>query len=88
MSEWLNSLMDQDICAFHLPYKEDLGGVGREPWHISFTAESKELEESMSVESLSEIINSADILLKDAILENIDFIFNTYVKRTFKPWVS
>lgn len=67
-------------CGFHRPYALDLGGVSPEPWHLSFSKESQELEENYSIDTIIKSLNETqDMQFKDIVLENIEEIFQKYI---------
>ena len=65
---------------FFWPYTKDRGGVAPEPWHISYRLLAEPLEQQLSLSSIAELIEAAEIELKDEILNNLDTIFAKYIK--------
>jgi LAS superfamily LD-carboxypeptidase LdcB len=85
LSLWMHSKMLSKECKFHLPYKEDLGGVGTEPWHFSYTEDSTELEHLISIFELRKVLAEQDIALKEVVLDNLNAIFDKYVLNVCAP---
>ena len=67
-----------DNCHFFRPYAKDLGGVGLEPWHISYKPLASEFYSAMDLSIIEQRIKSSDILLKEEILHHLPFIFDQY----------
>lgn len=76
-SQWLFEHAEQ--YGFFFPYREDLGGVAREPWHISHMQTSRNMFDAFSLEILHGVLNNADILGKATVLDKLDWIYSTYV---------
>lgn len=78
LGQWLASPIPAGL-GFVRPYQMDFGGVAPEPWHLSFAPVADRFAECFSQHCLAECIASADILLKDAILANLDDIYRRFV---------
>lgn len=65
--------------GFFFPYAQVQGGVAREPWHISHIATSQPLLNALTLDGLHHVIAQAPILGQQAILEQLDWIYSTYV---------
>lgn len=76
-SQWLKTHAPQ--WGFFLPYAEGKGGVAREPWHISHIATSATLLSAFSQDMLANAIGNAPICGKRTILDQLDWIYSTYV---------
>ena len=77
LSTWLdNNIAD---CGFYRPYRQDLGGVSREPWHLSYQPIAVPAQQACTLALITETIRDADIQGKAAILANIEQIYNQYI---------
>ena len=76
--EWLDKNLQQ--FNFHRPYAKDLGGVAREPWHLSHTSLSKAYESIYTIDVLRKSVMESDLLLKEEVLNSLDWIYANYIK--------
>ncbi|PCK02594.1 MAG: peptidase [Alteromonadaceae bacterium] len=83
--EWLEAYLLLQASIFYRPYNEDLGGVAPEPWHLSYMPVAESYKDLLNIEDLIESIKHENILLKDEVLANIDFIFENYVNNVCLP---
>lgn len=83
--EWLDKELQQPECKFYRPYEKDMGGVSPEPWHLSYAPASKPYEKKMSVGLVVSVIEAADIEFKEAILANIEEIYERYIMNVSTP---
>lgn len=77
---WLTDKLGEKDCPFFRPYVIDKGGVAPEPWHLSYAPLAKNYYAQFSVDILREQIMQTDILLKESILNNLDEIFERFIK--------
>lgn len=77
LSLWLER--NSETYGFFLPYDKDRGGVAVEPWHLSYAPLSQACLCNINIETLTRIIEQADILGKHAILAKLPTIFSQYV---------
>jgi len=77
LSAWLEK--NSEVYGFFLPYDTDRGGVAVEPWHLSYAPISQACLCDVNIETLSNIIQQADILGKKAILAKLPYIFSQYI---------
>lgn len=82
LSIWLNQHAEE--FGFFLPYDKDRGGVAVEPWHLSYAPIAKPSLMNLSLENLTQTIEQANILGKEAILKKLPTIFTQYVKNINK----
>lgn len=80
--EWLDNSITRS--PFFRPYEQDLGGVSREPWHLSHQLLAGKFDELYTFDVFIRNIKESSILLKDLILKNSETIFNQYIKNTKK----
>ncbi|UAA37264.1 M15 family metallopeptidase [Paraneptunicella aestuarii] len=65
--------------GFYFPYIDDVGGIAREPWHISFKPIADKILAELTLEKLQQQIEKMDILGKSTILENLPDIYHRYI---------
>jgi LAS superfamily LD-carboxypeptidase LdcB len=76
---WLDELIASGTCGFYRPYELDRGGVAPEPWHLSYRPLAERFEQLMDRACLRKVLEQTDILLKQAILDNFDEVYERYV---------
>lgn len=78
--QWLDRFLDQGQgCDFYRPYAIDRGGVGCEPWHISYRPIALRYQRALDVETLKNAIERSDIALRDSVIAHLDEIYQRYV---------
>lgn len=77
--QWLDSQLTRDDCDFFRPYGVDRGGVGCEPWHISYRPVSERYQQALTLERLETAIANSDIALRDTVLAHLDHIYQRFV---------
>lgn len=77
---WLTTELEQESSSFFRPYAADRGGVAPEPWHLSYKPLADEYYEHFSIDLLAEQIMATDIQLKNSVLNNLDEIYERFVK--------
>lgn len=83
----LYSILDSKIQDYGLyrPYNMDLGGVSREPWHLSFYKKSNQYFENYTFDVfLKSLEKSPTLNLKDMIIENADYLFKQFIQNICK----
>ena len=84
LSEWLQELSRSSFNpGLFFPYEEDLGGVAREPWHISFSPLVPQFEKALSHSFFRRFIEENDIPLKSIILQKSEEIFERFIASSF-----
>lgn len=78
LSQWLASA-DVESLGFYRPYLIDRGGIAPEPWHLSYRPLAEQFQQQLSLAILQRIISESAIALKQAVLDNLDEIFQRYV---------
>lgn len=81
---WLDAYLASGANDFYRPYREDLGGVSPEPWHLSFKPLAVKYRNSFSKIKLKEKIMDSNICFNDVILENFNEIYERFVLRESK----
>ncbi|MBC7712273.1 MAG: M15 family metallopeptidase [Rhizobacter sp.] len=74
---WLDDNLKQH--NFFRPYATDLGGIAPEKWHLSYYPVSNEYQAALSYELVHSTIESADIELKDIILNELPVIYPRFI---------
>ena len=84
LNKWINELILKDnSLEFFLPYKRDLGGVAKEPWHISFSTLTPQYEKNLTYNFFINFIEEKEIPLKDFVLERAQEVYNRFIKAYF-----
>ncbi len=80
--ESLGNFLNDHLENFHFfrPYREDLGGVAPEPWHIShrFSLTYKEIYTFDVFNQFLQTDHYKDLLLRELVLEKAEWIFENY----------
>jgi LAS superfamily LD-carboxypeptidase LdcB len=79
----LHSWLDERIASnqahgFYRPY-DGRGGIGMEPWHLSYRPKAKEIEHYLNKAHLRKVILDSDIALRDVVLDHFDQIYDTHM---------
>lgn len=77
---WLDSYLLSNP-TFYRPYREDLGGVSPEPWHLSYRPVAEKCERVLTESLLAQTLSESDILLKDEVLNNLHEIYHRFIIR-------
>jgi LAS superfamily LD-carboxypeptidase LdcB len=86
LHEWLDRRIAADAAfGFFRPYDQERQGVAPERWHLSYGPAAAAYERGLSTELLRETIQKAEIELKDAVLQNLDEIYERFVANTSRP---
>lgn len=65
--------------GFFRCYAEDRGGVAPEPWHLSHAPTASACDAGVSLAVLREALSAAPLLLKQAVLDELDALAARYV---------
>jgi len=80
LAHWLSDRVKRnEAFGFFLPYAKDSGGIAPEPWHLSYAPLAAGYQQRWGVPGLRECLASADILLADDLVPELDAIFSRYV---------
>ena len=66
-------------ASFYRPYRCDDGGVGPEPWHLSYAPQARQIERWLQPGALRDLISAQPLALKGAVLDNFEEIFWRFV---------
>ncbi len=80
LHDWLDhQLANGAGYGFFRPYAHDRGGIAPERWHLSYAPLAARCESGLSVARLRNVLSDADMLLKDAVLAQLDEVYQRYV---------
>lgn len=86
LHQWLDQkIKENKSFNFFRPYETLRGGVAQEKWHISFAAVSQSYNEAYSLDIFIQNIEQSDLLLKSELLQNVELIYEKYVKNIDSP---
>lgn len=86
LHDWLDTrIAAGSSFGFFRPYDRDRGGVAPERWHLSCAPVAAAFVEGLSPDVLRDTVRSADLRLRDAVLEHLDEIFERFVVNTGSP---
>ena len=83
LDRWLAQHATQ--FGFFRPYDHDRGGVHPEAWHISHAATSLPALARMTPELITEALQHAEVLGREAVLARLEDIFRRYVVNVGRP---
>lgn len=84
--DWLDSQIAQKAAfGFYRPYREDLGGVAPERWHLSYAYLSDKYMVEYTYSLFKKNIEENDFLLKELLLEHSHEIFERYFLNISAP---
>ena len=70
---------------FFRPYAKDNGGVLPERWHLSFYPIAQELMSKYSIEVFERNIEETNLHLKEVLLHELEYFYNTFVLNVSSP---
>ena len=82
LTQWLSESMSE--FDFYLPYKEYLGGVAREPWHISYRPISEKALIDLDETLIFDLISKNNIIGKSLICEQMPIIYKQFITNVCK----
>lgn len=84
---WLDErIIDGESFGFYRPYAEDLGGVARERWHLSYWPLTEQLEEQYDLACFrSSLEASPDLLLRELLLDNCEEWYENFIINLCPP---
>lgn len=82
-SNWLDdSIANGSAFGFFRPYDRDRNGVAPERWHLSYAPLAIKYAQLLTPALLRQTIETADMMLKDVVLANLDEIVPRFVTNT------
>src|SRR5690606_25742758 len=77
---WLDvQIASQQAEGFFRPYDIDRGGIAPEPWHLSYAPLAQACQQAFCIEHLAEVLQEADMALKEVVLENLSEIYQRFI---------
>ncbi|MCW2254484.1 LAS superfamily LD-carboxypeptidase LdcB [Providencia alcalifaciens] len=80
LNQWMNDNMA--MYDFYRPFAAKDAGVAYEPWHISYWPLSHEAEQLLTPEVIKIVLDKEEILGKNWLSANLEYVFNRYIKIT------
>ncbi len=81
LHRWLDEQIASDNShAFFRPYQYDNGGIAPEAWHLSYAPIAAQCEQQWSMAQIKACIHTADIALKDTLLQQLEHIYPRFVQ--------
>lgn len=77
LSQWLDTYAEQ--FGFYRPYGRYTGGIGAEPWHISFRELAEHISGQFDKQQLLQLIHATPLAGKQTLLQHFDEIYYRYV---------
>ena len=77
LSKWLQENAHQ--FGFYFPYKEYLGGVAPEPWHLSYFPLADDFTRQLSIDLLYEAPLNEELAGKSDILSTLPSLYNQFI---------
>ena len=80
LHRWIDEkILNGTAEGFYRPYLNDLGGTSPESWHLSFAPMAQKFYSSYDIDLFVENIkSSADLELRDALLDRAEEIYNRF----------
>ena len=78
LNNWLEERSEE--FGFSRPYKMDRGGIAPEAWHISYMDQANIYQTQLDVDALYSQLAASDLLLKDSVLHNLQYLFERYIQ--------
>jgi LAS superfamily LD-carboxypeptidase LdcB len=86
LHDWLDERIATGTAyGFFRPYEWDQGGVAPERWHLSYAPIASQNERLLTIDVLRDTIQRAAIELRDAVLDNLDEIYERFVMNICRP---
>lgn len=78
LSNWLQT--NASRFGFCFPYSQYHGAVAAEPWHLSYQNKAQQYQNAITPEYLHTLISSTQLQGKEAITENLTFIYERFIQ--------
>ena len=86
LHQWLDDRIRSNAAFdFFRPYDQDRQGVAPERWHLSHGPVASRFEQELTVDVLREAIQTADMALKDVVLEDLHTLYERFATNTSRP---
>ncbi|MGI1680067.1 MAG: M15 family metallopeptidase [Cellvibrionaceae bacterium] len=77
---WLNEVIASNRAhGFYRPYEKDCGGIGCEPWHLSYKPLADQFSKLLTVDLVRSVIATSQLNLRETVLENLDEIYKRFI---------
>jgi LAS superfamily LD-carboxypeptidase LdcB len=76
LARWVESYAEE--YGFYLPYAEYLGGVAREPWHLSYQPIAQQIQADFDIDGLASQLDNSEMLGKEAVLPLLSTLVERY----------
>ncbi len=77
---WLSESIERGKAHdFYRPYETDCGGIGCEPWHLSYRPLADDFSELLTIDLIASVIEGADLFLRETVLDHLDEIYKRYI---------
>ncbi len=76
LSNWINE--NASDFGFVLPYKEYVGGVAREPWHLSYAPIADKIVQTIALDGLTKVLLDNDLKGKEVVIQHLNALFARY----------
>ncbi|MBY6188500.1 M15 family metallopeptidase [Marinobacter hydrocarbonoclasticus] len=83
LAEWLEPRLSQ--YGFFRPFREPLGGVAPEPWHLSFAPVSVPALGEFDANQLAQQLEQSPLALKETVLAQLPGLVERYCYRISQP---
>ena len=83
----LHQWLDRNLASFGFfrPYREYLGGMFPEAWHLSYAPIAIPALEALTVDVVAQALRDGDILGKELVLERLPEIYQRHIVNISKP---
>jgi len=79
-NQWLGEWLDAGRGDFFRPFNRDTGGISPEPWHISYRPLADQFQVALSLDTVIEAWEQADLALKDCVISHAQEIFSRFIQ--------
>lgn len=87
--EWLGKRIERnESFGFFRPYKDELGGVNPEAWHLSYAPVSVSFLETYHLDTFVQNLETSDFELKGHLLKRPDYYYQQFFKNICSPILS
>lgn len=83
LNSWLTEYSEE--FGFYRPYSRYCGGIGAEPWHLSFHSLAVNISEQFDKLQLLALIKSSSLAGKPTVMQHFEQIYCQYILNQGKP---
>lgn len=77
---WLSVELERNSHGFIRPYRQGIGGIAPEPWHLSYAPVANLYATQLTEAMLRAQLERVDIALKEAVLDNLGEIYQRFIQ--------